>query len=287
MLVVVLALIAALGYGVSDFYGAVAARRIGAVTATLASYGSGVVLIGLGSLVVPGAWSTGAVVFGAIAGVAVAFGFLAFYAAFSIGPVVSLAPLIAVLYTAVPVGWALGRGEQLPGVAWAGIGVGLLAVLALSVSLPGEAERAEQRAARPAPKAIALGIVAALGMGGSAVALDYAPKDSGLTPAFVESAVAVCVLMVVFSAIRRPPGGAADHRGVLVALGAGVLLAVGNGLFVLALQRGSLALVSVLVALYPLATVLLARIVFRERISRVQWIGVALAIIAAVLMGLG
>lgn len=287
VLAIVYALIAALGYGISDFYGAVAARRIGAVAATLASYVSGVVLIGLATLVVPGAWSTGALTFGAIAGVALAFGFLAFYASFAIGPVVILAPLIAVLYAAVPVGWALARGEQLPTVAWAGVCLGLVAVLALSVSVPGETERAEERAARPQPKAITLGIIAAIGMGGAAIALDYVPKDSGLSSAFIESAVAVVVVAVFFVFARRSGDRAVDAGGVGIALGSGVLLAVGNALFVLALQQGSLALVAVLVSLYPLATILLARIVFREHVSTVQWFGVGLAVVAATLMGLG
>ncbi len=287
MLAVAYALIAALGYGVSDFYGAVAARRIGAVVATLASYISGVVLLGLATFVVPGGWSPDTLVFGAVAGVAVAFGFLAFYAAFAIGPVVILAPLIAVLYAVVPVGWALVRGEQLPTIAWVGVGLGLLAVLALSVSLPGETERAERRSAPPRPAALALGIVAALGMGAASIALDYVPKDSGLTSAFVESVVAVIVVAVFSAFVPRPRNGEADRRAVGIALGSGALLAVGNGLFVLALQRGSLALVAVLVSLYPLATILLARIVFKEHISAVQWFGVGLAVLAAVLIGIG
>ena len=286
MIAVLYALISALGYGVSDFYGALAARRIGAVAASLASYCSGVVVIGLGTLVVPGSWSQDAVIFGAIAGVAVALGFMAFYAAFAIGPVVILAPLIAVLYAVVPVGWAIARGEELPAIAWVGVALGMVAVLALSVSTPGETERAEHRAARPRPLAIALGIVAALGTGGASIALDYAPKNSGLSSALIESAVAVVVVAVVFAFVRRPANGDVDKRAVVVALGSGVLLAVGNGLFVLALQQGSLALVAVLVALYPLATILLARIVLRENVSTVQWLGIGLAVFAAGLMGL-
>jgi drug/metabolite transporter (DMT)-like permease len=51
-----------------------------------------------------------------------------------------------------------------------------------------------------------------------------------------------------------------------------------------ALHLGNLAVVSVLSSLYPLATVLLAAIVLRERISRIQVLGIALAILAAVLL---
>ena len=295
MTAVLFALVAAFGYGVSDFYGAVAARRIGAVSATLASYSSGVVLIGLATLLVPGTWSVDAAFFGGIAGVAVALGFLAFYAAFAIGPVAILAPMIAVLYAAVPVSWSVARGEQLPTVAWVGIAIGIIAVLALSVPPKGGAESDAERAAEveqgrgvgPTPFALALGVLAALGMGGASVALDYAPKDSGLTSALVESAVAVVVLAVVFAFVRRPVKGDVDYRALGVALASGLLLAVGNGLFVLALQQGALALIGVLVSLYPLATILLARFVLKEHISRIQWTGIGLALVAAVLMGLG
>lgn len=295
MTVIVLALIAALGYGISDFYGAVASRRLGAVATTLASYSSGVVLMGVAALLVPGAWSADAVIFGAIAGVAVALGFLAFYAAFAIGPVAILAPMIAVLYAAVPVTWSVARGEQLPTVAWVGIALGVVAVLALSIPPKGGAESdaeravegAEGRGPGPTPFALALGVIAALGMGGASVALDYAPKDSGLSSALIETLVAVVVLAVVFAFVRRPSTGEVDYRALGIALGSGLLLAVGNGLFVLALQHGSLALVGVLVALYPLATILLARFVLKEHISRIQWSGIGIAIVAAVLMGLG
>ena len=64
------------------------------------------------------------------------------------------------------------------------------------------------------------------------------------------------------------------------------MLGVGNILLVLALHSGNLAVVAVLVSLYPLATVVLAWFVLKERLSLVQFFGVALAITAAVLLGM-
>lgn len=294
MVAITLALISALGYGISDFYGALATRRIGAVAATLASYSSGVVVLGLAMVFLPGSWSFEAVFFGAIAGVLVSLGFVGFFAAIARGPVAIIAPLIAVLYAAVPVGWAISAGEQLPPLAWGGVAVGVLAILLLSVPAPGGAESDEERALEdaagrrrgPSLTALLMGVGAALGMGAASIALDYVPHDSGLSPALVETVVAVLVLALVFAFVPRPARSAENTRALWVALASGTLLAVGNGLFVLALQQGSLALVGVLVSLYPLATILLARFVLREHISRVQWLGIVLALAAAVLMGI-
>ena len=54
----------------------------------------------------------------------------------------------------------------------------------------------------------------------------------------------------------------------------------------LGLHAGSLAVVAVLMGLYPLATVLLARVVLGERLAQVQVVGVVAALAACVLLGL-
>ena len=90
------------------------------------------------------------------------------------------------------------------------------------------------------------------------------------------------------------PGGAAataaasrSQRGAwLAAVAAGVLLGAANALLMTALHAGNLAVVSVLSSLYPLATVLLAALVLRERVTRLQIAGIALALVAAVLLSL-
>jgi drug/metabolite transporter (DMT)-like permease len=66
-----------------------------------------------------------------------------------------------------------------------------------------------------------------------------------------------------------------------------VLDMTANAIYLLAARRGLLALVAVLSSLYPAGTVVLARIVLRERLVRVQLAGLAMALAGIVLIAAG
>jgi drug/metabolite transporter (DMT)-like permease len=70
----------------------------------------------------------------------------------------------------------------------------------------------------------------------------------------------------------------------LLTAGAGALDVAANVLYLLAIREGLLTIVSVLVALYPASTVVLAWILLHERFEPLQRVGLALAIPAAALM---
>lgn len=74
--------------------------------------------------------------------------------------------------------------------------------------------------------------------------------------------------------------------GVALAVYSAVTDAVASTLLLLALRLGSLAVVSVLSALSPAGTILLAALVLKERVAFVQWIGLGVALVAAGLLAL-
>lgn len=292
---VVYSLLASVAYGVSDFVAAVGARRLRVLPGTAVTYGFAMLFLAIALPVVGGRWSVDAVLWGGIAGVAAIVGFVTFYAALAAGPISLASPLIAVLSALVPISIALLLGERLSILAWGAVVLALTGGVLISVTRTAPDQRISRRT-------IALSIVAGVTVGLALAALDQAPAESKIVPAVVEVAVGVVVLVVLLgvrsasSAIRRGLGVldvAQDEesllttkRAVLASAVGGVLLGAANALIVAALQSGSLAVVSVLVGLYPVMTILLARILHGERLLPLQFVGVALAIGASVLLAL-
>ncbi|MFM9878547.1 MAG: EamA family transporter [Rhodoglobus sp.] len=291
-LAVILALGSALAYGVSDFLGGTAAARLRVMPTTILSYASATIALTALILVTGGEWSAGVVLSGVVAGVAAVVGFVTFYAAMAIGPMSLVSPVIAVLGSAVPVAAAVLLGERLSGWAWLGIVLALAGAVLISSQPKGGGGHMTIRAA-------VLSIVSGISLGGSVIALDRAPAGSGSLAAFVEIVIGLVllalaagtgVLIATVGQGLRNLGGTDTVPGnrranIGAALAAGVLLGAANAGILAALQTGSLAIVSVLVGLYPLATLLLARIVGGERIARLQLAGGGLAIAASVVLG--
>jgi drug/metabolite transporter (DMT)-like permease len=290
--VVALGLGSALVYGASDFFGAFAARRIPLITATLVNYAIATVGILVAVLIAGGAWSPRAMAVGALCGVLAVFGLLAFYGVLAVGPMSLLSPVIALIQSVVPIAAAALTGQALGPIAWVAIGIGILALLLLA---PRRANGREHISVRGALLAVASGLL----LGASLVVLDFAPRDSGVVPAVWEILTGLVVLAIVWLVLRLGPGRSAAlaflqpgeeavrslsaRRAWLAVAASGLLTALADSFIVLDLHVGNLAIVSVLVALYPVLTVILAATVLKERMTRLQFVAVGLVIVASLL----
>ncbi len=117
------------------------------------------------------------------------------------------------------------------------------------------------------------------------VALDAGgDRDPVWTIVMVRVSSSAALWLVV--AARRP-SFAAVPPNLWLLVGAGMLDNLANLLFVLASTRGLLSLVAVAGSLYPVVTVLLARVVLHERLQRWQLVGVSAALAGAALISLG
>ena len=97
----------------------------------------------------------------------------------------------------------------------------------------------------------------------------------------IQASVVTVVILVTRSAWRL------DRRIVPLVVAVGVLDMTGNACYLLGVQAGALAIASVLSSLYPVTTIILAATILHERVTRAHAMGIALAVIAIVLIGLG
>ncbi len=263
-------------FGVGDFMGGYAARRASPLRVTaLAQLVSLAVLVPL-VLIVPATVVTGSdLAWGAVGGVFGVLGIVGLYTALSRGPMGVVAPITAVLGAVVPVAVGLIVGERPEALAMIGVVLGLVAIAWVSAG-SGPSGPIDRYALLPA-------VVAGVGFGLFFVCLAQTDEAAGMWP--LAAARAVSVPVIVLLAART--GSILPAKPARpVAGGAGAIDMLANGFFVAAAQRGLLSVVAVLSALYPIGTVLLARIVLGERLSRGQLAAVGVAVAAIALIGI-
>jgi drug/metabolite transporter (DMT)-like permease len=273
---VLLALCSAATYGVGDFFGGLAAKRAAAPAVLLWSHLVGVVLMLTTAVLVSGELTAGDFAIGAVGGLAGAAGVGLLYQALAIGPMSAVAPVTALLAAAVPVVAGYAQGER-PGVAAVvGMLAGVAAIVLVSAEGGGSLRPSDMRAVM-----FALG--AGLGFGLFFVALSYTGDDSGVWPLVGARAASVTVVGTLALLGRFSPAIPAGRPRVHTA-GAGALDVAANIFYLFAIREGLLSVVSVLTALYPASTVVLAFVILKERFAPLQRVGLLLALPAAALM---
>ena len=273
-----LALSSSLLWGAGDFLGGTVSRRLPAVAVVGVSQALALIVFavvaGVSGEAAQGMPAVGWL-WAAAAGVAGLVGLVAFYAALASGTMGVVAP-IAALGVVVPVGAGLLAGERPSAVQLVGAVLGVLGgVLASGPELRGGASR------RP----VALAVVAGVSFGLVLLFLARGSEESPLLT-LVGMRVTSVALLVVTALVVRSLGGV--RRTDLAVLGLiGLLDGGANLTYAIATTAGLLSLVAVLASLYPAVTVVLARVVHHERMTRVQDVGVAAAVIGVVLVASG
>jgi drug/metabolite transporter (DMT)-like permease len=271
---VALALLSAISFGVCDFVGGIASRRVAALRVVLVSYPVTMVLLGVLAAVIGGPISAGAVIWGSLGGISQACGEWWLYAALGAGPISVVSPLTAVLTAAVPVGVGIAIGDR-PGVlAAAGIALAMVAVVLVSREATDEDVTPHRFTTTVALLTIGSGVAFGLNF----ALIHQAPVESRLWPLLFARMSATMLVIIVAAASRnlRVPSG----KPLRLALTLPVLDASANVAMLLALHASLLSLASVLISLYPVATVVLAMAVLRERVTRWQALGMILAAVS-------
>jgi drug/metabolite transporter (DMT)-like permease len=278
---IVLALLCACAYGTGDFFGGLATRRVGSALAVV--LGSQTVSLAFVVVVAPlfgGHPHAVDMAWAALGGVAGAVGLVSFYRGLAIGPMSITAPVSAVIAAVVPVLVGIVSGERPGARAVVGIPLAIVAILLFSSSPASEAGRV-----RATPASLVYAVVAGIGFGTFFVFLAQVRREAELFPLFASRGASIAAVVAVGVASRRNLK-IPRPSWLLVGL-AGVFDIAANALFLLASGRGLLSVVSVLASLYPAATIILARAVLHERLTRRHAIASVVTATAVVLIASG
>jgi drug/metabolite transporter (DMT)-like permease len=266
---VVLALASAILYGVSDFVGGVASRRlsvwpVGLLACTGAFAGSIVV-----ALAEPGDPTGGDLAWGLLAGIGSGSGTAFLYRGLASGRMGVVAPVSAVGAVLLPLVVGVLAGERPASVAWVGIVVALPGIWLVS-----REEGPVDGSPDGRGNGLLDGVLAGVGFGMLFAALGQVPAGAGYWPLVANqgSSVVSMALVAVLVGANPLPRRKAEAWGLVP----GVLATLAVLFFILATHHGLLSLAAVITSLYPAFTVLLAIVVLREHVHRAQAVGLAL-----------
>lgn len=272
---VLLALAAAFGYGVSDFVGGVTARRTSAWPVALMAAVGALVGSTVQAILWPGDPTTADLLWGLLGGVGSGVGSGFLYRGLASGRMGVVGPVSAVGSASLPVVVGLALGERPDLLAWLGLAVAVPGIWLVS---------REPGGAGASAAGLADGVLAGLGFGLIFVATGQIGPHAGIWPLVGTQAVSLVVLPAIALALHADPLPRSRHDLWGVVAG---LLASGAMLgFLLASHRTLLSVASVITALYPAVTILLA-VAIGERIHRTQALGLLLCGGTVVCMSLG
>jgi drug/metabolite transporter (DMT)-like permease len=278
-----LALVAAIVWGSSDFCGGIVTRRTTPAIVLMIAHGVGLLAL-LAALVVhpSGLPTRHTVIFGLIAGLAGGVGLLALYKGLSLGSMGLVAALSGVLSAAIPVLVSFFSETRPSILKLAGFGVAGVAIWLIAYTPGTDAH----------PHGLGLAVLAGICFGFLLTFLHVAGRDSvlwALTFSRVGSVSCAAVLGIVTARrFRRQravkPAGVGWIAILPLAAVAGILDTTGNLLYTASSLTGRLDVAAVLSSLYPAGTILLAAGLLRERATRSQTAGMALAIVAVAMI---
>jgi len=277
---ILLSLLTAALFGTSDFFGGMAGKRIRILQVLVCAHVIGGVGILPISLVIADQFRWEDLAWGAAAGSSGLVGLGLLYRGLARGPMGVVGALTAITSAAVPAIWGtVVDGDELVVLAWIGVGVALVAIGLVSWS-PDDA------GAPVSAQTIIESLIAGAGFGFMFVVLDQTDPASAPWPIVGARMLTASILLATFL-VRRRQIWPREPSTLGLLIGVGLADTISNALFLYSTQHGSLTVVAVLSSLYPVATVILARTVLHERLTRLQLSGFVLAMGATALIAVG
>jgi len=278
LLSIIYGLASALSWGAGDFTGGLAARKVGAYRSVFYAEVIGIIFLFIILAIVGEPFlNDRAILFALIAGFTGTIGLMLLYHAMATGVMSIAAPVSALLAATLPVIIGIFT-EGLPEyLTMIGFVFALFAVWMVSQGEDGIKDILSHLSDLKLP------LLAGIGFGLYFILMHEATRDGGLIWHMIFSRIGGLIMVTGYLIITRASLKIDFSAMPIISLN-GVLDIGGNFFFILASQAGRLDVSAVLSSLFPGATVILAGIFLKERLTRNQWIGIVSALIAIILM---
>lgn len=279
MLSILFGLSSALSWGAGDFTGGIAARKTGAYRAVFYAEVIGIFVLFFVIAIFGEPFPNNRTWFFAIlAGVLGTMGLILLYHSMTLGLMSIAAPVSALLAAALPVVVGIFREGFPEWMTFIGFGFALFAVWMISQGEGGITDILSHLSDLKLP------LLAGIGFGLYFVFMHEATNTGATIWPMVASRFGGLAMVTTYIIITRSSWKVEDSSAWPIITLNGILDISGNVFFILASQSGRLDVAAVLSSLFPGSTVLLAWIFLKERLTRNQWIGIAAALAAIVLM---
>ena len=274
---VIFAALAATFAGSGDFLGGLASRRASTWAVGTWNHVAGAITVLVIAPFLDGRLSGDLILWGSLAGVGGGIGVMGLYTGFARSDIAVVSPIAAVGAATWPVVWSVFFGEFPAGLVVVGVVTGIAAIWLVSGGSRGVLAGDRH--------GLRFGLIAGLGFGAQLIFLSFTSDGSNiwaLLPARISGGVLIATVGLWLGKNLLIP-----RNAITPGIAAGSLTAIGNGFFIIATGLESLAVATVVAAMFPAATVLLARLVFRERLTARRLTGLAMALVAVALVSVG
>ncbi len=277
-MVVFYALLSAAAFGTADFLGGFSSRKNPVITTVFWSQGAGLLTVLIAAPIIGAEHVEYAdILWGMAGGISGAFGVLYLFKGLSTGMASIVSPVAALTGAAFPVLFGFLTGERPPILTWAGVALLLPAITLMTWEKEEKSDHVLQ--------SLRYGLLSGALFGAFFIFLSRTSDTSGMWPlaAARASTVPLFLILSYFKSIRIKlmPG---TKRITLVS---GFLDMGANVFYLLAARTGYLIIAVILSALYPAQTVVLHKVILREKLTIFRISGLILSIVGAVLIGIG
>ena len=275
-----LALFSSLLWGGADFFGGNLTKRYKALAVTAVSQSFGL-LFGLITILLATAWLQPTLSWdnyflpGVFAGILGFAGLTAFYAGLATGRMGVVSP-ISSLSVLIPLTIAFINGEKPTTVQLVGMSVALAGAFCAS---------GPEIKGGLSPRPLIYAVIAAFGFGGAITFIAIGSKSSAIMTMTTMRFSTFIISLLLFARFKTTGGFAKRDLPILIGIGAADFF--GNLLLGVATTKGLVSLAVVMGSLFPIVTAVLAFKFLHERLHKVQYLGVLLAVAGVVIIALG